>query len=390
MLGNPYTPGAGCIPPYLAGREQLIRSAEMSLERLLQNYPQRSVIYYGLRGVGKTVLLNTLETAAENLEIKYAHIEASENNLFLNRLLNAFSKFLRQMSAIESAKTLVDKTSKLITAFTVTYNITDNKFALEYSPDEHTASGILEDDLTEILVALGRCAKESQNAVCVFVDEFQYVTKEQAKAIVTALHRCNQLRLPVMFFCAGLPKVIQVVSTACSYAERIFIFEEIGKLSEDEAQAAIIEPAASLDVKYESAALDRIVGITEGYPYFIQEFCSTIWDCADDGNLITHDMVAEFQQTFYEKLDTGFFAARMSRCSKTEQFFMLAMAECGNESCTIGDVAHNMGKDVKQISPVRAKLIDKGMIYAPARGELAFTVPLFGDYIMRSNIIPVA
>lgn len=121
MLGNPYTPGAGCIPPYLAGREQLIRSAEMSLERLLQNYPQRSVIYYGLRGVGKTVLLNTLETAAENLEIKYAHIEASENNLFLNRLLNAFSKFLRQMSAIESAKTLVDKTSKLITAFTVTY-----------------------------------------------------------------------------------------------------------------------------------------------------------------------------------------------------------------------------------------------------------------------------
>lgn len=390
MLGNPYTPGAGCIPPYLAGREQLIRSAEMSLERLLQNYPQRSVIYYGLRGVGKTVLLNTLETAAENLEIKYAHIEASENNLFLNRLLNAFNKFLRQMSAIESAKTLVDKTSKLITAFTVTYNITDNKFALEYSPDEHTASGILEDDLTEILVALGRCAKESQNAVCVFVDEFQYVTKEQAKAIVTALHRCNQLRLPVMFFCAGLPKVIQVVSTACSYAERIFIFEEIGKLSDDEAQAAIIEPAASLDVKYESTALDRIVGITKGYPYFIQELCSTIWDCADDGNLITHDMVAEFQQTFYEKLDTGFFAARMSRCSKTEQFFMLAMAECGNESCTIGDVAHNMGKDVKQISPVRAKLIDKGMIYAPARGELAFTVPLFGDYIMRSNIIPIA
>ena len=216
------------------------------------------------------------------------------------------------------------------------------------------------------------------------------MTKEQAKAIVTALHRCNQLRLPVMFFCAGLPKVIQVVSTACSYAERIFIYEEIGKLNSEEARAAVTEPAASLNVSFDNGALSCIVNTTEGYPYFIQEFCSTIWDSVEECQLITLDMVEKIRHEFFNKLDTGFFAARMSRCSKAEQLFMLAMAECSGESCTISDIGHRLGKEPRQISPVRAKLIDKGMIYAPARGELAFTVPLFGDYIRRTSIIPVA
>ena len=383
MLGNPYTPGAGCIPPYLAGREGIIQSAKISLNRLLDNYPQRSVIYYGLRGVGKTVLLNTLETAAENLEIKYAHIEASEKNLFMKRLLNAFNKFLRQMSVVASVKALANKTAKLITAFSVTYNITDDKLALEYEHDDLVASGIMEDDLTEILVALGRCASNSKNAVCVFVDEFQCITKEQAKALITALHRCNQLRLPIMFFCAGLPKAIQVVNQACSYAERIFIYEEIAQLSNEEAKKAIAEPAAFLGVEYDLAALEQIVKVTEGYPYFIQEFCSTIWDCAEDVKTITYDMVEKFQHEFFDRLDAGFFAARTSRCSKTEQLFMFSMAECSDGCCTIGDLAHYMGKNVKQISTTRAKLIEKGMIYAPTRGELAFTVPLFANYLRR-------
>lgn len=385
MLGNPYTPGAGCIPPYLAGRERLISSAEISLDRLLKGFPQRSIIYYGLRGVGKTVLLNTLETAAENMEIKYTHIEASESGMFLSRLLLAFNKFLKQMSVVESVKTLAVRAMKAIASFTVAYDISVGKFSLEYSPDEAPVNGIMEDDLTEILVALGRCAGESKNAICVFIDEFQYVSKEHAKAVVTALHRCNQLRLPVMFVCAGLPKVIQVVSTACSYAERIFIYEEVGRLSDDEARAAIAEPAASLGVAYEDGALSSIVKTSQGYPYFIQEFCSAIWEHIENCAVITENMVDASKKIFFDRLDVGFFAARMSRCSRAERAFMLAMAECGGESCTIGDVAHHLKKEPRQVSPVRAKLIEKGMIYPPARGELAFTVPLFGDYIKRNQ-----
>ena len=387
MLGNPYTPGAGCIPPYLAGREKLLNSADMSLNRLKNGYPQRSIIYYGLRGVGKTVLLNSIENSAENLEIKYAHIEASENNLFMSRLLHAFRRFLRQMSVVESAKALADNCLKLISAFSISYNVSDEKYTLEFSQEEFTSSGILEDDLTEILVALGRCAVESKNAVCIFVDEFQYVTKEQARAIITALHRTNQLRLPIMFFCGGLPKVVQVVSEACSYAERIFVFEEVGKLSESEAEAAITEPAKELNVAYEEEAIKLIFYITEGYPYFIQEFCSTVWESVEECDCITVDMINDKEDEFNYKLDTGFFAARMSRCSKAEQQFMLAMAECEKENCTISDVAHHLGKEVKSISPVRANLINKGMVYAPARGELAFTVPLFSNYVLRTNDI---
>lgn len=387
MLGNPYTPGAGCIPPFIAGRESVISNAELCMERLKNNYPQRSIIYYGLRGVGKTVLLNTLEQSAENLDIKYDHIEASESKLLLRRLLTSFHRFLRQMSIAESASSIAEKCVRLLASFAVTYDIREARFGIEFSPEQSTSSGILEDDLTEIMVTLGRCAKETRNSICLFIDEFQYVTKEQAKAIVTALHRCNQLRLPIMFFCAGLPKVVQVVSNACSYAERIFIYEEIGKLSPEEASAAIVEPAAGLGVSYDEDAVAFVSDITEGYPYFIQEFCSVIWELADDCDIITRSNAEFARNTFFERLDAGFFAARMSRCAKAEKNFMLAMAECGGESCTVNDVAHRLEKDPKQISPVRGKLIDKGMIYAPSRGALAFTVPLFGNYLLRTTLI---
>lgn len=387
MFGNPYTPGAGCIPPYLAGRESLINNAESSLQRLKEGYPQRSFMYYGLRGVGKTVLLNAIESAAENLEISYTHIEASEDNLFLSRLIMALNRFIRQVSVTESVKTIRDKCLKLISSFAVVYDLKDSKVLLELSPDEIMSTGILDDDLTEIFVLLGRCAAKSNKAICIFVDEFQYVTLEQAKALITSLHRCNQLRLPVMLFCAGLPKAIQIASDACSYSERIFVYERIGKLAFAETRAAIEEPAMSLSVKYEKEAIDRIARVTEGYPYFVQEYCSVIWENIDECKVVTIDAVESIEGKFFESLDRGFFEARIIRCTGFEKKFMLAMAECETMPCNINDVAKRLGRDARQISPVRGKLIDKGMIYSPARGEIDFTVPLFGDYLLRTHHI---
>ena len=363
MLGNPYTPGAGCMPPFLAGRDKLLESARVFLERLKDGYPQRPTLYYGLRGVGKTALLNAIEEYADNQEILYAHIETTEEKQFIKRLVAALSRFAKSMSVSTSLKDMKTRCIKLFESFTVTYNLMDNKVSVSMSPDEIISSGDLTDDLTEIMVSLGKLASKSQNALCIFVDEIQFLDKEHAKALVSALHRCNQLRLPISICCAGLPKAIEVLNKSCSYAERMFEYVLIDRLSNEEAMAAVVEPANDLGVNYSPEALNDIVETTSGYPYFIQEYCSVIWDSLDKGTkLITHDNVLSAKQLFFEKLDHGFFEARYSRSSPSEKRFMIAMSHCNGLPCRIAEVAEQMSKDVQQISPLRATLIEKGII----------------------------
>ena len=387
MLKNPYTPGAGCIPPFLAGRDALLDSARTALERLKDGYPQRPTLYYGLRGVGKTALLNAIEEYADNIDVVYAHIEATEETQFIRRLVATLNRFTKSISAVESMKNLKAKCIKLFESFTVTYGLTDNELSLSLSPDEVVTSGDLTDDLTELMVSLGKLARQSKDALCIFIDEIQFVRKDNVRALVSALHRCNQLRLPVTICCAGLPKAVETLNKSCSYSERMFEYVLVDRLADNEARAAVSEPAIDLGISYNSDALDEIVSVTSGYPYFIQEFCSVIWDNLDEGTTeISLDDVSIVKPIFFDKLDHGFFEARYSRSSPSEKRFMLCMAECDKLPCRISDVADRMQRDVQQISPLRATLIDKGIIYAPSRGEVDFTVPLFKEYLKRVTI----
>lgn len=387
MFGNPYTPGAGCVPPFLAGRDSMLNSAQSALEHLKEGYPQRSILFYGLRGVGKTALLNAIEEFADNLGVTNAHIEATEDRQFIKRLVTVLGRCARSISVTEALKEMRSRCLKLLESVTFTYAPIENNISMSLSPDDNLASGDLADDLTELIVLLGKIASKSHNALCIFIDEAQIISTEHARALISAVHRCNQLRLPVMLCCAGLPKAIEVMNKACSYSERMFEYVKVDRLLPDEAMAAISEPAKDLGVQYSPDALASIVKSTSGYPYYIQEYCSVIWDgLRENTRSIELEDVIHAKDAFLSKLDGGFFEGRYSRCSPSERRFMLAMTECATTPCVISEVAEKMKKSVQQISPFRATLIDKGIIYAPARGEVDFTVPMFDDYLRRVTV----
>ncbi|WP_369296875.1 AAA family ATPase [Acutalibacter sp.] len=385
LNANPYTPGAGFMPAFLAGREHLLDNADMYLRSIQKRYPQQSVIYYGLRGVGKTVLLNAIEQVADNLDILNTHIEATESEKFTGRLLTALNKFAHEVSLKEAAKDLARRCSDLLKSFALTYKIEDGSIKLGINPDIELSSGVYADDLTEIFLQLGKAAQKSEDTICIFIDEAQYLKEEEIGGLIVAVHRCNQLRLPIMLFCAGLPKIKKSVGEACSYAERLFRFEEIGALSNEEATAAICEPARDFDVTFEERAVQKILEITAGYPYFIQEFCSVIWKRVDDVATIMLSDVIEAEEQFYSVLDKGFFSVRYERCSAGQKAFMTAMVKCGGGPCEISCVAKVLKKGVRTISPVRGQLISKGMIYSTGYAEIDFTVPQFDGFIRRMN-----
>ena len=377
---NPYTPGAGFMPSFLAGRDNLIQQIDFSLASIQKGRPQRSVLYYGLRGVGKTVLLNTIERAADNRNILHEYIEATEDAYFRKRLTAAIAKLISQLSVVEAAKTFVQKGKALLKAFRLTYGIENSEVSIDIGGKPLETTGIYEDDLTDIIVQLGRAAEKSEAQVCLLIDEMQYLENEDIAALVGALHRCNQLRLPVVMFCAGLPKLRKMVGEAKTYSERLFFFEEIGALEPIAAVDAIVCPAEEYGVKYDNAAIQEIISVTGKYPYFLQELCSTIW-MKTSGDLITEADVFAATDDFYTNLDRGFFSVRYERCSNSERDFMTAMVICGGLPCAISNVAEIMGKTVKSISPTRGKLINKGLIYAAGHAEIDFTVPKFDAFI---------
>lgn len=381
---NPYTPGAGSMPPVLAGREELLMNAYGYLESIQNKYPQQPVIYFGLRGVGKTVLLNDIEHAADNRNMLYTHIEASEDGRFTTRLMAALVRFTNSISAKSAASEVAKKCLSLIKSFRLTYNIKDNNVALDVNPDANESTGIYSDDVTEIIVTLGQAASRSGNAVCLFIDEMQYLSSDEITGLASALHRCNQLRLPIMLFGAGLPKIRKTLGEARSYAERLFKFEEVSALSAESARHAISDPAETLGVRYSDAAVSRIIEVTEGYPYFIQAFCKIVWENRHNGE-ISEASVTDSIPEFFATLDAGFFSVRYDKCSGMEKSFMAAMVRCGELPCAISEVASIMNRSVKSISPFRGKLISKGLIYATGHAGIDFTVPQFDGFIRRMN-----
>lgn len=386
FLINPYVPGAGRMPQYVAGRNDIIKDAGQSIIYAEAGYPARSVIYYGLRGVGKTVLLNSIEEIAINSNIPYEYIEVSERSSFKPSIMLAANKLMRQLSVKEKAKDYINKALSVLKAFQITYT-KDGDIDIGLDPQVLTAvgtadTGNFQNDLIELFLSLGTLAQKSGAGVALFIDEIQFLEDDEFEALIAAMHRINQRSLPLVMFGAGLPKVAKLAGDIKSYAERLFQFVEVDFLDGEAAKLALTEPAKQLDVTFTEDAVHRIFEITEGYPYFLQEYGQQAWRYIDDKK-ITLASVKKAQPDFLKTLDESFFKVRHDRATSKELEFMVAMVKCPKLPCSANEIAEKMDRSVASISPLRAQLIHKGFIYATNRGEVDFTVPKFDDYLKR-------
>lgn len=379
---NPYRPGAGFKPLYLAGRDEDVDRVQQMFDSLLMNVPTQSVIFSGLRGVGKTVLINRLQEIAEEKGIFCKHIEVEERNDFISQIATCSHAFLRQISAKEKFKSLMQKSLDAIKSLVISFNPSDYTVSLSSQEKELYTSHSLTQSMTDVFVALGETAYKACTPVCFFIDEIQYMKKQELGSLIAALHRANQLGYPIMVVGAGLPKIYKMLSEEKSYSERLFFYKEIGSFSDEQAEMAIVEPAKKFGYFYTEDAVREIIGITKGYPFFIQQMCQIVYN-KTEGHVIGLDNVRNNVDEFYQSLDTGFFRARYERCAESDKKFIFAMVRCGELPCTISNVAKNLNKSVNAISTTRAQLINKGIIYPIRYKELDFTVPEFVGFIQR-------
>lgn len=382
---NPYAPGAGTPPPELAGRDKLIEAAAVALDRIKEGLSARSLVMYGLRGVGKTVLLNQMRLDAEANGTVTVPIEAPEGRSLPAILLPSLRSSMIRVSRSEATKSGLKRILGILASFAKAFRMKyeDIEFSIDIEPEEGIAdSGDLEHDLTELLQVIGELAKSRGVVVSIFIDELQYVAEEQLAALITALHSANQHRLPITLFAAGLPQLLGLLGKAKSYAERLFDFQFIGALAPEYAREAIIEPARRLKVEYEPGAIDQIVQATECYPYFLQAWGQHCWQEAQQSP-ITHADARQATEIAIAQLDSSFFRVRFDRLTPSEKRYMRAMAELGPGPHRSGDVAEILQRPVNSIAPTRSSLIRKGMAYSPAHGDIAFTVPLFDGFMQR-------
>lgn len=379
---NPYRPGAGLMPIYLAGRDEDINVISQMFIALTMNVPTQSIIFSGLRGVGKTVLINKLQDIAEDKGIFCRHIEIEERNDFISQIATCSQSFLRKVSAKEKFKHLIQKPLDAIKSLVVSFNPDENTFSLSVQEKELYTSHNLTQSLTDVLVTIGETAYKTETPICFFIDEIQYMKQNELGSLIAALHRTNQLGYPIMIVGAGLPKIYKMISDEKSYSERLFLYKEIGSLSYEQSQKAIEEPAKKFGVQYTHDAIEIIVNITKGYPFFIQQLCQVVYKNTNTKVIHKIDVDSNIKE-FFELLDIGFFKVRYERCSDGEKKFIFAMTACGELPCIISNVAKKLNKKVRTISPTRAQLINKGIIFPVRYSELDFTVPEFVGYIQR-------
>lgn len=379
---NPYRPGAGLMPTYLAGRDEDIQNVEEMFSALKMNIPTQSVVFSGLRGVGKTVLINKLQNIAEEKDIFCKHIEVEERNDFISQIATCSQAFLRKVSTKEKFKHLIQKPLDAIKSLMVSFNPNENTFSFSLQERELYTSNNLTQSLTEVFVTIGETAYKTETPICFFVDEIQYMKQNELGALIAAIHRTNQLGYPVMIIGAGLPKIYKMLSEEKSYSERLFLYKEIGSLSDEQSKKAIEEPAKKFGISYTDEAIKEIINFTKGYPFFIQQMCQVVYKRTDE-KIIQDYHIRNNIEEFFELLDVGFFKARYERCAESDKKFVFAMVKCGELPCTIANVAKNLQKNVNSISTARAQLISKGIIYPVRYKELDFTVPEFSGYIQR-------
>ena len=379
---NPYRPGAGLMPVYIAGRDEDIQNVSQMFDALTMDIPTQSIIFSGLRGVGKTVLINKLQSIAEEKGIFCKHIEIEERNDFISQIAECSQAFLRTVSAKEKFKHLIQKPLEAIKSLVVSFNPEDNSFSLSMQDRELYVSNNLTQTLTEVFSTIGETAQKTETPICFFIDEIQYMKQNQLGSLIAALHRANQLGYPIMIIGAGLPKIYKMLSDEKSYSERLFMYKKIDSLTDEQSEKAIEEPAKKFNIIYAHEATNKIVEITKGYPFFIQQLCKIVYDKTNK-NVIELSDVENCIDEFLSSLDERFFKSRYERCAESDKKFIFGMVECGELPCTISNVAHNLNKTVGSISTTRAQLISKGIIYPVRYKELDFTVPEFSGYIQR-------
>ena len=385
-IKSPYTPGAGSPPPELAGRGAVRETAAVALQRQVLGHHSQSIIMVGLRGVGKTVLLDQIQQDAEAAGIAALSIESLEQRPLPTLLAPPLRQTLLQLSKREAAQALALRALRVLMSLAKTFRVAmhDVEISVDLQPERGQAdSGDLDADLQDLFSAVGAAAQASGTCVALFVDELQYVEEDQLAALILALHQASLRRLPITMIGAGLPQVRARAGRAKSYAERLFEFVEIGALPDSDAREALQKPATAVAVRFERAALDEIVKQTRGYPYFLQAWGKHVWVAAD-GSPITEAHVRQASAEAIEALDRSFFRVRFDRLTPAERRYMRAMSELGPGPHRSGEIAAKMGKQVSAVAPFRAQLIGKGMIWSPGYGDTAFTVPLFDEFMKRT------
>lgn len=383
-LRNPFAPGAGSRPPELAGRADVLEKARISCGRAIRGRNARSLMLLGLRGTGKTVLLNEIKKIAEGEGLVTTKIEAPEDIDLSKLLVPEMMRALRIFSATEAAKDLSLRGLRAIRSFVSIFKVEFAGIAVGVEPEEGLAdSGNIEADLTDLFRTLGEAARAAGKGWVLLIDEVQYLNEKDLSALIVAIHHMSQENLPVVFVGAGLPQVARLAGDAKSYAERLFDYPKIGALPQVDAMKAISKPIVEEDESISGDGVSYMVEMTKGYPFFIQEWASIAWNITEDGKEIGLEEVEGAYAQALATLDDGFFKVRYDRLTKAEIKFVSAMAELGDGPYQMSDIARSLEKKPNSLGPDRSRIIHKGMIYSTDHGYLDFTVPLFADHMRR-------
>ena len=385
-IKNPFSPGAGSPPPELVGREGVLEQARVLLGRVKAKHSEKSLLLTGLRGVGKTVLLNEIERLAAKTGYRTVQLEAHEDKALAAMLVPPLRKLLFELDRVAGAGDKAKRGLAVLKGFMNGVKLTmgDIEVGLDIEPEKGAAdSGDLESDLPNLFMAVAEAAEERKTPVALLIDELQYFSAQELSALIMAMHKMQQRQLPMVLLGAGLPILPRLAGESKSYAERLFSFPDIGALTESDANKALQDPTKAVGVEFEAAALKEIFRLTQGYPYFIQEWGYQSWNRAA-GPPITLEVVQAATATVIERLDANFFRVRFDRLTPGEKRFLRAMAGLGAGAHRSADIAEALGVNISSLGPGRAKLIQKGMIYSPTHGDLAFTVPLFDQFMLRA------
>lgn len=384
-LRNPFAPGAGNQPPELAGRQHILELAALTLGRAEQNRHAKSFMLIGLRGVGKTVLLNRIEQMADEKKFKCVLVEAHEDKSLPELLLPPLRKVLLALDQAGQVNDRAKRGLRVLKSFAKGLKVKygDIEVGLDIDAETGTGdSGDLESDLPDLFLAIGEAAKARKTVVALLIDELQYLDEDELSALIMGMHKVSQKQLPMVLIGAGLPQLVGNMGKSKSYAERLFDFPEVGALAHKDAFTAIAEPIAKEGEKIAKAAVDAIIAATQGYPYFLQSWGYQSWNEAEKSPIAARSVEAA-RGAVLKNLDQSFFRVRFDRLTPSEKAYLQAMAELGPGPHRSGDIAEALKVKVQSVAPVRSSLIKKGMIYSPQHGDTAFTVPLFDEFLKR-------
>ena len=381
---NPFAPGAGFPPPELAGRDHILETARISCGRAVRGKPARSLMLLGLRGVGKTVLLNKIGQIAREQGMLVSQLEAPEKNTLSTLLYPELRRVMRALSGLEAAKQIASRGMRALRNFASIFKIELGGLdvGIEGSEPGLADSGDLQHDLPDLFTLIGEGVQAGGKGWILLIDEVQYLSEDDLSALIVAMHQIAQRGLPVVMVGAGLPQVAKLAGDAKSYAERLFQFSAVGALDEAAAKLAIRKPVEEEGAEIEEAALDAIFDRTQGYPFFLQEWGSSSWDVASGSAITLTDVDNAYPETLIG-LDAGFFKVRYDRLTKTEIQFVMAMAHLGDGPYSMSNIAQEMQREQSSLGPIRANIISKGMVYSTDHGYLEFSVPLFAEYLRR-------